>query len=490
VAVEQRADEFPFIDGRRVHGASQGWLPSVDPANGQVVGRVASGGQAEVDEAVASGARAQKVWAGWSPDRRGQVVWRLGELLVGAGEELARLDTGDMGRPLRDTRTDPQAAARAARYWAGMADQIRGAQLPITPGHLSYTVREPLGVIAVILPWNGPMLSFMNRVAPALVCGNAVVVKPSEWSARSAGRLAELAIEAGAPEGLLNVVPGGGVVGAALSAHPGVHGISFTGSVPTGRAVAQAAAATFKTVVLEMGGKSPVLVFADSDLDEAVRAAVWGVFANAGQVCCAGTRLLVERSVAAEVVERLAAGAAALKVGDPLDESTQIGPLVSKRQLDRVTEYVGGAVSAGARAAAGGARPSGTDEAGYYVAPTVLANLSPQSPVSREEIFGPVLSVLEFDGEDEAVALANDTQYGLAANIWTSDSSRMLRMAEQLEAGTIWGNTARVMDPGLPFGGFKDSGVGNAYGDGSIDGSTRLKRVSIRYGAQAKSPGY
>jgi acyl-CoA reductase-like NAD-dependent aldehyde dehydrogenase len=484
-----RSDELAFVDGARRAGGS-GWLTAVDPANGADAGRVALSGPQDVDDAVASAARAQRVWAAWSADRRGQVLYRLSELVLANGDELARLDSEDMGRPYVQSRSDPSTAARAARYWAGMADQVRGHQLPVVPGHLSWTVREPLGVVAVILPWNGPMLSFCNRVSPALACGNGVVVKPSEWSPRSAGRIAELLVEAGAPDGLVNVLPGDGSVGAALAGHAGVQGISFTGSVPTGRTVSQAAAATFKTLVLEMGGKSPVLVFADSDLDAAVSGATWGVFANAGQVCCAGTRLLVERSVAGEVVERLAARAAAIAVGDPFDDATQVGPLVSARQYGTVTGFLEKAAADGARVAAGGGRPDHLGPAGFYVAPTVLCDLDPAAPVAREEVFGPVLSVLEFDTEAQALALANDTPYGLSANIWTNDSGRMLRLAEGLEAGTIWGNTARVMDPALPFGGFKDSGVGNAYGDGAIEGSTRLKRVSVRYDPQAPSPGW
>jgi acyl-CoA reductase-like NAD-dependent aldehyde dehydrogenase len=330
------------------------------------------------------------------------------------------------------------------------------------------------------------MLSLCNRVAPALACGDGVVVKPSEWSPMSAGLLAELAVEAGMPAGLLNVVLGDGHVGAALVEHRDVGGVSFTGSVATGRAIARAAAG--KTITMEMGGKSANIVFADADLETAVDAAVWGVFANTGQVCCAGTRLIVERSIADDFVARVAERSARLRVGNPLDPHTQLGPVASKAQYDRVTRYLGDAVSGGARMATGGGRPADAGQVGYYIAPTVVCDVNPASSIVGEEIFGPVLTVQQFYDEAEAVGLANDSRYGLAANIWTENSGRMLRVADRLEVGTVWGNTSRVMDPALPFGGFKDSGVGNAYGDAAVQGLTRLKRVSVRYETDAPVP--
>jgi acyl-CoA reductase-like NAD-dependent aldehyde dehydrogenase len=477
---------LPVIGGERVRTGGAGVFQSIDPATEDVLAEIVQSSPEQVDRAVESARAAQRGWAALSPASRSEVLWRWGELVLAARAELAEIDTHDIGRPIRDTRNDPAICARAARYWAGMAEQIRGEQLPTAPGHLSYTVREPVGVIGVILPWNGPMLSLCNRVAPALACGNGVVVKPSEWSSMSAGRVAELALEAGVPPGLFNVVLGDGRVGAAVVAHPGVQAVSFTGSPATGKAIAREAAG--KTLMMEQGGKSPNVVFADADLDTALDAAVWGVFANSGQVCCAGTRLVVERSVASDFVDGIIALAGALRVGDPMQDSTQLGPVASRVQYDKVRRMLAEALAAGGRIATGGGRPDDFTERGFYIAPTVVCDAPRDSVIERHEVFGPVLSVQTFESEDEAIELANDSQYGLAANIWTENSGRMLRVAERLEAGTIWGNTSRVMDPSLPFGGFKDSGVGNAYGDGAILGSTRLKRVSVRYDGATPMP--
>lgn len=479
-----------FIDGGPSEPAGE-VFESVNPATGEVIAEVALSGPVEVDAAVASAAEAQRVWARMAPGQRGELLWAWGEAVVAAGDEVAATDVADMGKVISDAQAEMPAAGRLTRYWAGMADKLWGDQIPVTPGHLSYTVHEPLGVCGIVLPWNGPAIMFVSRVSTALAGGNAVVVKPSELSPLSALRLAELAVEAGLPPGLVNVVPGDGTTGEALVTHPGVAGVSFTGSVATGRRIAAAAAPSFKKLVLELGGKGPNIVFADADLDEAVRAAVWGVFQNAGQVCCAGTRLLVQRSIAGAFVDRLAALAAKVRVGDPMDPASQVGPVVSDRQLARVLDYIGAATADGGQVVAGGGAPSVVPHpGGYYVAPTVVANLDPGARVAREEVFGPVLSVLEFEDEAHAIELANDTEYGLSANVWTGDGSRMLRMAEALDTGVVWGNTSRLMDPALGFGGFKSSGVGHATGREAIEGVTRTKRVSLRYGTGTPLPAW
>jgi aldehyde dehydrogenase (NAD+)/5-carboxymethyl-2-hydroxymuconic-semialdehyde dehydrogenase len=326
---------------------------------------------------------------------------------------------------------------------------------------------------------------FVGRVAVSLACGNGVVVKPSELTPLSAVRLAELTLQAGIPAGLVNVVLGDGRVGAALASHPDVDGVSFTGSVATGRAVALAAAPTFKNVVLELGGKAPNIVFADADLDAAVAGSAWGVFSNSGQACVATTRLVVERSAADEVVDRLVAVARKLRVGDPFDPDVHLGPVASRSQLDRISSYLDSA-AADARVLTGGL--SDRSGGGFYVDPTIVVDVEPGMRIAREEVFGPVLAVLPFEGEDEAVELANGVDYGLSANIWTHDIGRMLRLADRIDAGTIWGNTARLLHPALPFGGFKDSGLGGASGDGAIEANTRTKRVSILYGADRSGP--
>ena len=478
---------LPYVAGERAAPASAGTFLLTNPADETTVAEVAESDEAQVDAAVAAARAAQPAWAALAPERRSALLWGWADVVRAHAEELALSDTLTMGRPIGDSTREAVGLPERIRHWATIGDKLEGRQLPIVPGHLSFTVREPLGVVAVIVPWNGPTSMFIGRVAAALACGNGVVVKPSELTPLSALRLAELIVEAGIPPGLVNVATGDGKVGTLLVAHPGVDGVSFTGSVATGRAVATLAAPGFKKVVLELGGKAPNIVFADAALSEAVRGAVWGVFSNSGQACVATTRLLVERSVVDEVVERLVALTGRLRVGDPLQEGVHLGPVASRQQFERVRGYLDGAREDGAELLAGGGVADGP---GFFVQPTVFTGVDMNARIAREEIFGPVLTVLPFDEEDEAVALANDVEYGLSANIWTSDVGRMLRVSERLEAGTIWGNTARVLHQGLPFGGFKSSGIGNASGEGAVEGNTRLKRVSILYKGGQSGPGW
>ncbi|NKY57329.1 aldehyde dehydrogenase family protein [Nocardia flavorosea] len=456
----------------------------VSPTSGDTVATLPSATTAEVDAAIARARGAQREWWGMTSDARSKVLWRWSELLDEHAEELATLDARCTGKVIRDGLSEVRTAARYARYWAGQTDKLFGDQLNDVPGRLSYTLREPLGVFGVIIPWNAPCLGSVSRTLPPLGCGNAVIVKPSEFSPLSALRNAELAREAGMPEHLYQVVVGAGDIGAHLAAHPGVDGISFTGSVETGRKVNIAAAATFKRTTLELGGKSPVIVFPDADLDEAALGVLIGILMNAGQICAANSRLLVHESVAEEFTAKLLERAQRVEVGDPLDPRTQVGPVVCRRQYDKVMDFIASAEAEGATIAVGGGRPLHlSEDRGLFIAPTIITNVRPDMRVSREEVFGPVLGVSTFATEEEAIELANDSEFGLSSYVWTTDGARLHRMAERIESGVVHGNTYLVMDVQLPFGGFKNSGVSNAFGNEAIEACTQVKRVTVRTGA-------
>jgi acyl-CoA reductase-like NAD-dependent aldehyde dehydrogenase len=459
-------------------------FPIVNPANGAHVADVAICGPAEVDAIVATAKAAARDWGRRPGEERARLMLRLAELLDEHHEEIGRLDTSCTGKVIRDSIPEALKAGRIVRYWAGYADKIFGRELADSSERLSYTRREPLGVYGVIVPWNGPILSLTSRVMPALACGNVIVVKPSELSPLSALRVVELAREAGFPEGVLSVITGFGDAGSALVSHPDVSGVSFTGSVGTGRKVAAAAAESFKKVTLELGGKSPIVVFDDCDLDSAALAALLGIAFNAGQVCAASTRLIVHEDVADEFIARVVARAANLKIGDPLDPDSQVGPVACQAQFDKVLGFIETGVSEGGEVVLGGGRPAtGPASQGLFIMPTVIVNKEPGRTVDTEEIFGPVLSVQTFKDEADALALANDTNFGLSSYVWTKDVSRLLRMVEGIEAGVVHGNTTFVNEAKLPFGGYKDSGVGGAYGEDAIEGCTRTKRVTIRFSA-------
>ncbi len=465
-------------------------LTIVNPATEETVAQLPIAGPAEVDAAVARAARGQRLWMALPASRRGELLWRWADLVQEHAAEVGRLDSTCMGKPLADAIAEAKSTAAKARYWAGMTDKILGSQVPVAPGYLSYTSREPLGVVAIIIPWNGPTSSFVGRVSFALACGNSVVVKPSELGPLSAPRLAELAYQAGIPEDAIIVLTGDGATGTLLTTHRSVAAVAFTGSVATGRAIATAAASTFKSLVLELGGKSPNIVFDDADLDRAVRGSLWGIFYNTGQVCCAGTRLLVQRSIAEEFTRRLVALAARVRTGDPLTPGVHMGPVVSGPQYQRVRSYIDVGRQEGARLLLGGGRPDSVGDKGFYVGPTIFGEVDPGMRIATEEIFGPVLSILTFEDEAEALKLANDSEFGLSANIWSRDSARLIRMAEAVEAGTVWCNSMRLFHAGLAFGGAKDSGIGNSAGVEAVEGLTRVKRISILYGAETEGPAW
>jgi acyl-CoA reductase-like NAD-dependent aldehyde dehydrogenase len=491
MTIERRLTLGAFIGGESYLPSGGAFYESFDPSTEEVNAQVLLATAQDVDVAVRNTLEAQLEWMRYPAGRRGELIWSWTENFLREADQIALADTRDMGKVLKDTLFDVQNASKFARYWAGMADKLVGEQIPSKPGYLSYTVREPLGVCGVILPWNAPTIMTVARIAIGLACGNGIVIKPSELTPTSSILLAEAAVAAGMPAGLVNVVTGDRTTGEALVSHPSVKGVNFTGSVASGRSVATIAAPYFKSVVLELGGKAPNIVFEDADLEEAVQGATWGVFQNSGQTCCAATRLLVQRSVADKVMDRLLELTSKIRVGNPIDPRTHIGPLVSAAQRERVVGYVDSATTEGGRIVAGGSRPSYLDPGrGYYFSPTILDELDPGARVAQEEIFGPVLTVLEFDDEEDAIRIANDVEYGLTANVWTTDIRKMLQMAEALDCGVVWGNSAMLMDPALAYGGTKSSGIGRASGREAIDGMTRTKRVSVRYLKEAPIPAW
>lgn len=465
-----------LIDGKRLPPGTGEYSTDINPATEQPIALVAQGSAADVDLAVTAARAALKVWNGLRAAERGRILYRFAELLEAHQEELIALESLDAGKPLAAVRRqDMPAVIDTVRYYAGWADKINGQVVPTRPGALTYTVREPVGVVAAIVPWNFPLMIGMWKIAPALACGCTLIVKPAEITPLTALRVGELALEAGLPPGVLNIVTGkGSVVGNALVAHPGIDKVTFTGSPGVGRGIMQGAAANFKRVTLELGGKSANLIFADANVDAAVRAAASGIFFNAGQVCSAGSRILAQREVYDEVVEKLAARAASIRVGDPAAPETTMGPLVSSAQMKTVLDYVEIGKREGAIAVTGGERVGGK---GYFVQPTVFANVEHEMRVSQEEIFGPVASVIRFEDEADAVRIANGTAFSLAAGVWSADIGRVHQVAADLKAGTVWINTYGHTDVRLPWGGAGDSGLGREHGDAAIDNFTEPKAI-------------
>ncbi|MEP6539615.1 MAG: aldehyde dehydrogenase family protein [Bryobacteraceae bacterium] len=480
-----------LINGRWTESASGKTFPVYNPATGEVITQVAEGDKEDVDRAVkaARAAFADGPWSKMTPSQRGRLIWKVGDLLEKYLEEFAELEALDNGKPVAVARAaDVPLAADMFRYMAGWATKIEGHTIPLsvpyTPGasYHAYTVREPIGVAAQIIPWNFPLLMAAWKLAPALAAGCTVILKPAEQTPLSALRLGELFVEAGFPEGVVNVVTGYGAAGAALAAHPDVDKVAFTGSTEVGKLIVQAAAGNLKKVSLELGGKSPNVVFKDADLDLAISGAANAIFFNHGQCCAAGSRLYVENGVYDQVVEGMSKAARGIKVGPGLDLTTQMGPLVSDEQFRRVCGYVQSGLNEGAKSAAGGrkAGDAGYIDKGYFVEPTVLTDTTQNMKVVQEEIFGPVVVVMPFENTDDLVAKANDTVYGLAAGIWTSDINKAHRFASKIHAGTVWINCYNIFDAALPFGGYKQSGWGREMGREALEMYTEVKSVCTR----------
>jgi phenylacetaldehyde dehydrogenase len=472
-----------LLNGQWVNSISGKTFPTYNPATGEVLANVAEGDREDIEQAVKAARKAfdHGSWRKLTASERGRLIWKLADLLEAHTEEFAYLESLDNGKPLAVAKAaDVPLAVDLFRYMAGWATKIEGNTIPISAGNqfFAYTLREPVGVVGQIIPWNFPLLMAAWKLGPALTCGCTVVLKPAEQTPLSALRLGELIMEAGFPEGVVNIVPGyGETAGAALAAHPDVDKVAFTGSTEVGKLIVHAAAGNLKKVTLELGGKSPNVVFKDADIDTAISGAASAIFFNHGQCCCAGSRLYIEKPVYDRVVEGVAERAKKIRVGSGLDPKTQMGPLVSQEQLNRVCGYLEAGFSEGAKALAGGHKK---DEKGYFVEPTVLVDTREDMKVVREEIFGPVVTAMPFDDPEEILPRANNSEYGLAAAVWTKDISKAHRMAAYLRAGTVWINCYNVFDAAMPFGGYKQSGWGREMGHDVLNNYTQTKAVCTK----------
>jgi aldehyde dehydrogenase (NAD+) len=454
----------------------------VNPATEEVIAQVPSAAAADLDQAVAAARAAlDGPWGQMSARERGRLVRKVGERLLERADEVSRLETLHNGKPISESRhIEIPAAAECFEYYGGWSDKVMGETIPVKGNHLAYTLREPIGVVAAIVPWNFPLLLASWKVAPALACGNTVVLKPASQTPLTALALGEIAVEVGLPPGVLNVLTGpGSVLGQAIVEHPGIDKIAFTGDTSTGKGIMRGAAGTLKRITLELGGKSPNIVLGDADIDAAIRGATIGIFYGKGEVCAAGSRLLVDRTIKSEFIDKLAARARKMTAGDPMDPRTRFGALSSKKQLETVLGYIDAGKREGATLVAGGARTDIGTGKGYFVQPTVFADVRPEMTIAREEIFGPVLASIEFSDIDEAIARANDTPYGLAAGVWTRDIKKAHYIARKLQAGTVWINTYNVYDTAAPFGGYKQSGFGREMSAHALEHYTQIKSVWV-----------
>jgi aldehyde dehydrogenase (NAD+) len=472
-----------LIDGHRVPSSSGRTFKSLNPATEEVIATIAEGNEADVDRAVAAARRAfEGPWRTMRAAERGNLLLKWAELLKRHADEIIEIESLDGGKPISaTTRQDFPAAIDTLTYYAGWADKISGDVVPTRDDALTYTVREPVGVVAAIVPWNFPLMIGMWKLAPALACGCTVVMKPAELTSLSALRIGELALEAGIPPGVFNIVTGPGrIVGDALVNHPDVDKVTFTGSPGVGRGIMKGAASNFKRVSLELGGKSANVIFDDANLDAAARAAAAGIFFNAGQVCSAGSRVLVQEGAYDEVVERLATRAKSLRMGDLLDRNTSLGPVISEKQMKSILDYVDIGQKEGASLVTGGER---IGKRGYFISPAVFADVRHEMRISQEEIFGPVVSVIKFKDEADALRIANGTAYSLAAGVWSRDMGRVQRFAKRARAGTVWINTYGYTDVRLPWGGERDSGLGREHGTAAIENFTEPKAIWMNLSA-------
>jgi aldehyde dehydrogenase (NAD+) len=471
-----------LIGNKWVDSESGKRFDTINPATGEVICSVAEADAADVDKAVRSARKAfeEGEWSKLSASERGRLLYKLADLIEKHADELAELETLDNGKPLSDSKkADLPLVIACYRYYAGWADKIQGKTIPINGPYFCYTRLEPVGVVGQIIPWNFPLLMQAWKLGPALAAGNTVVLKPAEQTPLSALRVGELIVEAGFPPGVVNVLPGyGPTAGGAIARHQDVDKVAFTGSTEVGHLIMEHAAQTnLKRVTLELGGKSPAIVFADADMDQAIEGTHFGLFFNQGQCCCAGSRVYVEERCYDEFVEKSAKRAKARKVGDPFDPKTEQGPQVDQAQFDKVMSYIDVGKKEGARLVCGGDRAGGK---GYFVEPTVFADVKDGMKIAREEIFGPVMSIMKFSSVDDVVKRANSTMYGLAAAVWTKDVSKAYTIANKVRAGTVWVNCYDVFDAGAPFGGFKQSGMGRELGEYGLQQYTEVKTVTVK----------
>jgi betaine-aldehyde dehydrogenase len=473
-----------LIGGESVDAADGRTFDIVDPATGRTIATAPLGGRADVDRAVAAAQAAfedRKGWANWAAGKRGRSLAKLADLIKKNSEELAKLETSNVGKPITGSRGEVIGASLVFDYYAGAANKLYGQTIPVSKPGLDLTLREPIGVVGLIVPWNFPILMASWKVAPALAAGNTAILKPASYTPLTAIRLGELALEAGIPAGVLNIVTGpGGTAGASIAAHDGIGKVAFTGETTTGQEIMRLASGNVKKISLELGGKSPNIVFADADLEKFASESPYSVFDNAGQDCCARSRILVERSAHERVVELFAEATRKVKVGDPSDEATEVGTLVSAKQRDRVKDYIEIGLGEGATIVVGGTAPDDPALAdGAYLLPTVFDGVSNDMRIAREEIFGPVVSIIPFDTEEEALRLANSTPYGLSGSIWSRDIGKALRAAKALQSGNISVNSNSSVHTEAPFGGYKMSGIGRELGMSALDLYTETKNVFI-----------